>query len=243
VTDPAQTGQPGLQLQTLVFDVLGTVVDEDDSAATDFGAALAALNQDREQGVRLARTWAEKHGQLIEPIVAKAAPWRPSAELSREALGRAVAETGIKLDDETFDHLALTGHRLRAWPDSAAAIDALSDRYRLVALSNGSLAQLADLTRLNGLHWHCVLSGELAHGYKPDPAVYRLALDLLDLDPARTLMVAAHPWDLRAAAEQGLRTAYIARPGAVVPAPGDDFDFQAPDLAELADLLNLRGTG
>jgi HAD superfamily hydrolase (TIGR01493 family) len=33
----------------------------------------------------------------------------------------------------------------------------------------------------------------MVHAYKPDPAVYRFALDRLALDPRRTLMVAAHP--------------------------------------------------
>ena len=75
-----------------------------------------------------------------------------------------------------------------------------------MALSNGSLPMLTDLFAATGLTWHCVLSGEMVHAYKPDPAVYRLALDRIALDPRRTLMVAAHPWDLRAAAAQGLRT-------------------------------------
>ena len=61
---------------------------------------------------------------------------------------------------------------------------------------------LTDLFAAAGLTWHCVLSGEMVRAYKPDPSVYRFALDRLALDPRRTLMVAAHPWDLRAAAAQ-----------------------------------------
>jgi 2-haloacid dehalogenase len=51
------------------------------------------------------------------------------------------------------------------------------------------------------------------------------------------MMVAAHPWDLRAAADHGLRTAYVARPGEGVPEPGDHFDVSVADLAELAAVL------
>ena len=40
---------------------------------------------------------------------------------------------------------------------------------------------LTDLFAAGGLTWHCVLSGEMVHAYKPDPAVYRLALDRLAL--------------------------------------------------------------
>jgi len=45
---------------------------------------------------------------------------------------------------------------------------------------------LTDLFAAAGLTWHCVLSGELVHAYKPDPAVYRLAVERLALDPPRT---------------------------------------------------------
>jgi 2-haloacid dehalogenase len=75
------------------------------------------------------------------------------------------------------------------------------------------------------------------HAYKPDPAVYQFALDRLALDPRRALMVAAHPWDLRAAAAHGLRTAYIERAGEGEPEPSDRFDLTAPDLAALAERL------
>jgi 2-haloacid dehalogenase len=58
------------------------------------------------------------------------------------------------------------------------------------------------------------------------------------------MMVAAHPWDLRAAASHGLRTAYVARPGEGVPGPDDRFDVRAAGLAELADrLTGSGGTG
>ena len=57
------------------------------------------------------------------------------------------------------------------------------------------------------------LSGALVRAYKPSPAVYELAITSLDLDPSRTLMVAAHAWDLRAAASHGLRTALHRPPG------------------------------
>jgi 2-haloacid dehalogenase len=109
-----------------------------------------------------------------------------------------------------------------------------------VALSNADLAELAALSRHGGLSWHAALSGEHVRAFKPDPAVYQMALRLLDAEPSTVLMVAAHPWDLRAAAEHGLATAYVSRPGAEDPGP-DDFDLQVGDLAELAQLLSGSG--
>jgi hypothetical protein len=72
---------------------------------------------------------------------------------------------------------------LRAWPDTREALR----RFAVVPRSNGNLYQFA----APRLAWHCVRYGEMVHAYKPDPAVCRLAMDRLVLNPRRTLMVAA----------------------------------------------------
>jgi 2-haloacid dehalogenase len=158
-----------------------------------------------------------------DALLAGLGGWRSMEALRREAYG-----------DE---RLATIGHRFRPFPDAPAALRALAARHTVVALSNADLAELADTSAHGGLAWHAVLSAELVQAFKPDPRVYAFALDRLRLDPARTTMVAAHPWDLRAAARHGLRTAYVARPGAEPPGPGDRFDVAVRDLAELAQVF------
>jgi 2-haloacid dehalogenase len=183
----------------------------------------------------LAAAWARRFAALVTSIRA-GAPWRSTDDLNAEALAD-VLRDGPRLPAATVRRLGLAGHRLRPWPDSQAALRRLAGRFAIVALSNGNLSMLTDLFAAAGLTWHCVLSGELVHAYKPDPAVYRLALDRLALDPRRTLMVAAHPWDLRAAATYGLRTAYLPRGSEGTPEPSDTFDLTVPDLAGLAAQL------
>ncbi|CCM03535.1 uncharacterized protein FIBRA_05669 [Fibroporia radiculosa] len=46
----------------------------------------------------------------------------------------------------------------------------------------------------------------------PSPEIYLKALALLGLRPEQTAMVAAHAYDLRAAANLGMKTVYIQRP-------------------------------
>jgi 2-haloacid dehalogenase len=264
-------------VRTLVFDVLGTVVDESGSIADQVTAALAAAGADPAGGPALAARWSDRVEALTSQTAAGQAPWRSNDELRRTALLEAVAaapdggvpgggapdgsapdgsvpdggvpDGGVPggpggagfLSAAALEDLALAGHRLRPWPDSGPALRALAGSFAVVALSNASLAQLTDMFVAGGLAWHCVLSGELARSYKPDPAVYLLAIGLLGLDPAANMIVAAHPWDLRAAAAHGLRTAYVARPGEGVPDPGDRFDIQVGDLTELA--ARLTGPG
>ena len=94
-----------------------------------------------------------------------------------------------------------------------------------------------------GLPWDLILSAEIFHHYKPEPEVYRGAADMLGLQPAEVMMVAAHKDDLRAAARQGLRTALVLRPTEFGKgrhpdlSPEPAFDLNAADFLDLAAQL------
>lgn len=234
-------------IRWLLFDVLGTVVDEAGSLREDAAAALASAGGTVGAGTvgagtagagagALVAAWLQRHDELIGQIRSGSAPWQPNDALRRAALADAAVATGYaELPAAVMADLSLAGHRLRPWPDSAAALQVMRASRTVIALSNATAAELVSMSAAGGLPWHGVVPAELARAYKPDPRVYRLALDLLGLDPGRTMMVAAHPWDLRAAAAQGLRTAYVERPGEG-DAADDDFDIRAGSLAELASL-------
>jgi 2-haloacid dehalogenase len=226
-------------IRTLIFDVLGTVVDEAGTITAETVAAAATGGLDPDRGWRLAEDWMRRHDSLISEIAAGHEPWRSNDALRRASLLDAVEAAGVRhlLPPDVVEHLARAGHRPRPWPDSPPGLRTLQRSFVVVALSNADLAQLADMSADGGLSWHCVLSAELVKAYKPDPAVYQMALDRLGLDPAHTMMVASHPWDLRAAEQQGMRTAYVSRPGEASPAPEDHFDIRARSLAGLAEIL------
>jgi 2-haloacid dehalogenase len=220
-------------IRTLVFDVLGTVVDEAGSVRSELTGAMVSAGGTPQQGEELTRAWSQRVDELLAAIRERAVPWRSADDLYRDALIHSLPEKP-RLPEATIRYLAQVGHRLQPWPDAVGALQALSERFLIVALSNGNMSMLSDMFRNAGLRWHCVLSGELVHAYKPDPSVYRLAIDMLHLDPARTLMVAAHPWDLRAAATLGMRTAYVKRAGEGKLRTTDRIDVAVDGLAELA---------
>jgi 2-haloacid dehalogenase len=270
-------------IRTLVFDIIGTVVDEAGSRAAQTAEALSAAGVGPALAQRVAADWQQRLDTAISEIAVGQAPWRTSEELHLATLSQALATAGpaqatpagpaqatpvgpaqatpaglseaapvglSEADSAGLSQdasaglagvdrasLARAAQRLAPWPDSAEALATLARSFTVVALSNASLAQLASMFSAGGLTWHCVLSSELVQTYKPDPAVYDLALTRLELAPEQTMMVAAHPWDLRAAASHGMRTCYIARPGEGTPADGDHFDLRAADLADLARIL------
>jgi 2-haloacid dehalogenase len=94
-----------------------------------------------------------------------------------------------------------------------------------------------------GLPWDCGISAELFHHYKPDPQAYLGCAHLLGVRPGELMLVAAHPSDLRAARDVGLKTAFVSRPQEYGPGQrpprmdDDEFDFTATDFLDLAGQL------
>jgi 2-haloacid dehalogenase len=113
----------------------------------------------------------------------------------------------------------------------------------LGTLSNGNVRLLADLAKSAPLPMDLILSAELFRHYKPDPEVYRGAIELLGTEPQRVMLVAAHNSDLQAAAREGMRTAFIARPYEYGPrqdkdqVADPDIDVAVRSVTELADRL------
>jgi len=222
---------------TIVFDIIGTVVDEHGSVLAETTEVLAR-NGFPDRSARLCAEWTARLDRAVGDVAAGRSDWEPNDVLRRRTLAAAVDSIPeLDLDRADREDLAGVGHRLRPWPDSAPALSALQGSFTVVALSNGDLGQLADFSAAGGLSWHCVLSGSMVKSAKPNPVVYQLAIDTLQLDPGRTLFVACHPWDLRAAALQGFRTAYVHRPGEARPAESDRFDLSATDLTDLMEQL------
>jgi 2-haloacid dehalogenase len=224
------------RIDAIMFDVIGTLVDEDPTWAriAEQIASEAGLDAPDE----LHRRWAALLDHRMSAVVAGEAAWRPHARLIDEAAEDAITALGGTPSDRTRELTANLDRRYEAWPDVAAATAALRQHRLVAGVSNGDLDALARLANRNGISWDVALSTGSAGTFKPDPAAYRYAIDALGIDPARTLFVAAHPWDLRAAAEHGFRTAYIARPGAERPADDDRFDLEADDLTALTALLS-----
>ena len=88
-----------------------------------------------------------------------------------------------------------------------------------------------------------IFSTELFRRYKPHSDTYLGVGRLLGLEPRQVMLVAAHNYDLRAAQDLGLCTAFIPRPREYGPLqsrdfePEGDWDLVAHDLNHLADQL------
>jgi 2-haloacid dehalogenase len=229
--------------KALVFDVFGTLVDWRSSIAREAERLLGARGH-RVDGAAFADAWRDQYQPAMEAVRSGRLPFCKLDVLHRHNLDRILGDFGLaELDEATRVELNLAWHRLDAWPDVAAGLARLRERFLVAPCSNGNISLMVDLARRNGLVWDAILGAEVARDYKPKAAVYRAAADAFDCAPAEVMMVAAHSSDLAAAAAAGLRTAFIARPDEHGPGRGESaakvpVDVSAPGLTALADRLS-----
>ena len=231
------------QVKVLLFDVFGTVVDWRGGVIRDVTAAAgrAGVPVDAAQ---FADQWRGGYRPAMDLVRSGQLPWTKLDDLHRRVLDSLAAESGLAgLPAAELDWLNTCWHRLDPWPDSVPGLTRLRQRYVLATMSNGNVALLVNMARRAGLPWDVILSAELFRRYKPDPQTYLGAAELLSLDPAQLMLVAAHNDDLCAAADLGLATAFVPRPAEWGPgqqanlSPARDYTVVASDLTDLATQL------
>ncbi|WP_225728529.1 MULTISPECIES: haloacid dehalogenase type II [unclassified Nocardia] len=169
--------------------------------------------------------------------------WRTVHSVYRTALDELLAADGIGLGDAEREELTFAWQQLDPWPDVVPGLHRLRKHFVLATLSNADVRAVVNITAHGDLPWHAVFTAEMAGAFKPDPATYLMAARYLGLEPDRIMMVASHKYDIRAAAELGLRTAFVARPmefgdpALADTAYSDEFDVNAADFLDLADQL------
>ena len=231
-----------MTIRALAFDVFGTVVDWRSSVAREL-AAFGARHGISDDWSAFADDWRAGYVPAMDRVRRGELPWTRIDDLHRGRLVELLDDRGIDVDDAEIDDLNRAWHRLDPWPDAVAGLTRLKKRFVITTLSNGNVSLLTNMAKYAGLPWDCVLSAEIFRHYKPDPETYRGCAEILDVAPDELMMVAAHPSDLRAARDAGLRTGFVFRPAEYGPErslrkPADDeFDVSADDFGDLAEQL------
>ncbi|KAJ7064336.1 haloacid dehalogenase, partial [Mycena amicta] len=246
-------------VQALLFDVFGTVVDWHGSVTAEL-EALGKTHGKNKTGndiadgdwSRFAKTWRKGYLETtFVNVVAQGGGGPGNVDvMHRQILDDILSEAewkvfGDKLDAKARDSLNLAWHRLHGWPDATPGLYTLKKQLILATLSNGNIRLLVDMAKHADLPWDLVFSSELFNSFKPNPKVYLGAAKHLSLEPQNCAMVAAHIYDLRAAATLGMRTIYVRRPGEESPeigevkskAEGGEVDAVVNSFTELAVMM------
>jgi len=233
-------------VRALVFDVFGTVVDWRSGVARDAATFLQRTGHTQVDPYALADAWRAQYQPSMEQIRSGARPFTRLDVLHRENLLHILPGLGVDpatVAEEELNHLNRAWHRLDPWPDVVAGLTRLKSRFIIATLSNGNIALMINMAKHGGLPWDAILGAEVAQAYKPAPAAYLRTAEVLDLPPDQVCLVAAHNGDLAAARENGLKTAFVARPvergseQKIDLVAEQDWDVIASDFVDLADRL------
>jgi putative hydrolase of the HAD superfamily len=207
-----------------------------DAVTIDAFGTLVALEDPTER----LRTALAEHGierpaaAVAEAFRAEAAHYRPRsargrdgaslAELRAECVGVFLEHAGAaELAAAAFVPAFMDAIRFRPADGAREALAVLrATGLELACVANWDVGLREHLQRLElDEPFRVILSSAEAGAEKPDPAIFRLALSLLDVEPARALHVGDEPAD-----EDGARAAGLA--------------FEPAPLATLPERLGLR---
>lgn len=220
--EAARIGQPDpAMLKTIFFDAAGTLIHLPMSVGHHYalvgrrvGLALDASALDR----AFSECWKQMPArpaiegpredddkswwrELVDRVIDQVAP--PTSELDRDAFFEVV-----------YSHFAEAGV-WELYPDVIEVLEALRPRFDLAVVSNfdGRLRMILEHAGVSQFFSHVFLSSELGAD-KPDPEIFRRALQLSGARPNETLHVGDDPVrDWQGAAGAGLSVFRLNRPG------------------------------
>ena len=213
------------------FDLYGTLLDLGPLAAACEPVAPG-------RGEAFARAWRAEQLRVtwLRTIMDR---WADFQTVTAEALAWTARGMGIEADD--VSGLAHAFDELPVRPEARPALDDLRDAGLVLGvLSNGSRPMLERALRRAGLQdrFEHVLSADAARRYKPDPAVYALAVAATGQPTAAIGFVTANDWDAAGAAAFGLRVAWLRPEGQLEP---PSVGAPAPAVATWSQLGALFG--
>ena len=203
--------------QAFVFDAYGTLFD--------VHSVVNALQAVTPEAEAVSQQWRQKQLEYswLRALMGRYMDfWTVTDEALRFALRRA----GLHLHPDQRAALLNTYLRLSPYPEVPPMLEQLSPRPCAI-LSNGSPSMLTAVVAssgLNGRFTH-LLSADHVKVYKPDPRVYALAPQALDLSKDAIVFVSSNAFDAMGAKAYGFQVVWVNR----AHAPMDELNL-APDL-------------
>lgn len=224
-------------VKALTYDVFGTVLDLGTSLTPFIAKFLAAKGSP----VTAGQFWEQwRYRQRIEQYQDTLLMLGHSGylETARRAFVYTLGLNQVEATKEEVEQFMPAWQELSPFPEVLAALERLKTRYKLVVLSNGEPHFLDHLVK-NRIKWDFdeIISATTPGAFKPHPAVYRRAAQILGLEVGECLMVSSNSFDVMGARACGFRGAFVNRYNL----PYEDTpylpDVTVKDFTVLADAL------
>jgi putative hydrolase of the HAD superfamily len=157
--------------------------------------------------------------------------------LRRQALARVAVTSGYsdELVDDAFRVFDAARNRIEFFPDVLPALEELSSRYRVVAVTNGN----ANLQTIGIRHlFHDVVTAVDAGAAKPAAPIFAEAVRRAGVTREQVLHVGDHPEnDIEGARSAGLKSVWMNRKNAAWPERLGRPEVIVTSMSELQELL------
>ncbi|TGD90878.1 haloacid dehalogenase type II [Mycolicibacterium sp. CH28] len=202
-----------MRFDAYLFDVQGTLLDFYTPVRAAVAEHLSALGRPDIDPGDLTRAWRTDYFTRVSTLDQLSGPWQKVQGQYEAGFAAVAASYGLPAPDAaSATRVAASWQRLVPWPDVRDGLAAIRSGALTATLSNTDMATVIGLARRLDLRFDALFTAELFSRFKPDPQVYLGALGFLGIAPQRAALVAAHPYDLDAAAALGLGTVFVARP-------------------------------
>jgi 2-haloacid dehalogenase len=221
------------RFEIITFDCYGTLINWEDGILRCLHRILAAHGKDTDDATIL---------QLYGDFEASAeqAKYRCYREVLQSVVRRFGTRLGFVPTGQEARSLPESLQEWKPWPDTAAGLRQLQNRFRLAIVSNVDDDLFAATRPQLKTEFDQVITAQQAGAYKPSLKIFELALSRIGVPAHRVLHVGQSLYhDVLPAQSLGLATVWVNRPsartgvGAVKAAEGRP-DLQVSSLAELA---------
>jgi putative hydrolase of the HAD superfamily len=231
-------------IRAIFFDLDDTLVD--DTISTEECAEAAAREMASGRGLApadLAKAYLDAAIAFWEGLEPGASPSREHG-IRRTMWRAALRKLGVD-DDSLAAALAqrydsIRAERVEYYPDAVPVLTNLHGRFRLAIITNGFAethkARIAPL-QLGRFFDHVLMAGDLDM-VKPDPAIFRYAMSLLEVEPEESVMVGDRfNRDVTGAQSAGMRAIWMNVRSEPMPAGAKPPDAVITRLSELPGAL------
>ncbi len=228
----------------LFFDVGGTVFDWKNTAREKI-QEFADAEDHTIDSEAFAYDWRGEMFKVHTQVRHGNLPWMNADGMHLRALENLTNKYPLLSTIDRMSFVKSTWHHLKAFAGAPEAINRLRTKYTVVVLTILSWESIVSSSKAAQVQWDGILSCEFLGYYKPSLQAYLKATSLLGLQPAETMMVAAHEGDLTAAQAAGLHTAYVNVPEEDIvdevfeQQTSTNFDVEAKDFETLCQKLGV----
>ena len=223
------------RFDALTFDTYGTLIDWERGILNAFQIVLSRHDV------------APSDDQLLELFAGHEAnieggAYRTYREVLAASARGVCADLGVDPAERSISEFSTSVGDWPAFPDSAAALRALTSRFRLGVLTNCDDDLFAGSNRRLGVEFDWIVTAQQARGYKPRPANFEALFARVDVPRERILHVAQSLFhDHVPAKALGMTTVWIDRrhdkPGFGATPPADATpDLVCPDMRSFAEI-------